>query len=355
VGITYPVLVLPNVERMPLATLKNLEAYAAKGGIVIATRRLPSRAPGLQDAADTSEIGTVAKAMKAHFVSDETTLGKVIGELLPADFAAGDPAIGFNHRKVPFSVSNHNGADVYFVANTSNHPVHANAAMRLKGVPGEWWDPFSGKVSGAGMEQGRLSFDLAPYESRVLVLSTESTAGPGAGVSAAAALDISGGWKVSFDKLNYTTSAAGSWTDDPRTRFFSGTATYQRTIDIQGAAKFTVLDFGPGTPLQPTRMSNGMRAWIDPPVREAALIYVNGKMAGSVWRAPFQVEVGESLHAGANEIRIVVANTAINELAGQTLPDYKLLKLKYGDRFQPQDMNDLQPLPSGILGAIRLR
>ena len=33
----------------------------------------------------------------------------------------------------------------------------------------------------------------------------------------------------------------------------------------------------------------------------------------------------------------------------------KLLKLKYGDRFQPQDMNDLQPLPSGILGQVRVQ
>jgi hypothetical protein len=85
------------------------------------------------------------------------------------------------------------------------------------------------------------------------------------------------------------------------------------------------------------------------------VVTINGKVAGSVWRAPFQVEVGGLLHPGANEIRIEVANTAINELAGQTLPDYKLLRLKYGDRFQPQDMNNLEPLPSGILGAVKLR
>jgi hypothetical protein len=266
---------------------------------------------------------------------------------LPPDFATGDPAIGFNHRKL-------DNADVYFIANTSNHSVHANTSLRQKGLPGEWWDPFTGKVSGANTAD--LILDLAPYESRVLVLSQESIAKPAGAMATAAALDISTGWKVSFDKLRYTTSAAGSWTDDPHTRFFSGTAAYEKTVDIPAAAKFiSVLDFGPGTPLQPSRMANGMRAWIDPPVREAAVVYVNGKLAGSVWRAPFQVEVGELLHSGPNDIRIVVANTAINELAGQSLPDYKLLKLKYGDRFQPQDMTDLQPLPSGILGQIRLR
>jgi hypothetical protein len=29
--------------------------------------------------------------------------------------------------------------------------------------------------------------------------------------------------------------------------------------------------------------------------------------------------------------------------------------MEEGDRFQPQDMNNLQPLPSGILGPITLR
>ena len=50
----------------------------------------------------------------------------------------------------------------------------------------------------------------------------------------------------------------------------------------------------------------------------------------------------------------MVANTAINELAGQSLPDYKLLNMRYGNRFQPQDMDNLKPLPSGILGKLTL-
>ena len=84
-GITYPVLLLPNVERMPLATLKKIDAYAAKGGIVIASEKLPTMATGLQDAADTGEIARIAKALKVH-KWDEIT------GLLPPDFATGDPA-----------------------------------------------------------------------------------------------------------------------------------------------------------------------------------------------------------------------------------------------------------------------
>jgi hypothetical protein len=116
------------------------------------------------------------------------------------------------------------------------------------------------------------------------------------------------------------------------------------------------LNFGEGAPVttQERRSGSGMRAMFEGPVREAAVVYVNGKRAGSVWCAPYEVDVTGLLHAGGNTLRIVVANTAINLLAKGPLPDYKALNAKYGERFQAQDMNNLQPLPSGLLGPVRL-
>jgi hypothetical protein len=97
-----------------------------------------------------------------------------------------------------------------------------------------------------------------------------------------------------------------------------------------------------------------MRAMLEGPVREAAIVYINGKRAGSVWCPPYRVDVSDLLQTGENRIRIVVANLAINELAKGPLPDYKALNAKYGERFQPQDMSHLEPQPSGLLGPVRL-
>jgi hypothetical protein len=44
-------------------------------------------------------------------------------------------------------------------------------------------------------------------------------------------------------------------------------------------------------------------------------------LAGSVWKPPYEVDVTGLLHAGANTIRVVVANLAINRLAGTSLPN----------------------------------
>lgn len=315
-GISYPVLVLPAIHRMPPETARRIEDYKRKGGIVV-------------DAARIAELP----------------------KLYAPDFATGSPAIGFIHRKL-------NDGDIYFVANTSNQPVQADARVRVEGLTGEWWDPFSAATSAAGGPH--LTLHLEPYESRVLVFSKHAAAGRAPAASAnRETIDLSSGWRVTFSGLNHSIEmqALRSWTDETATQFYSGQAVYEKTVQIANV-KFGVralLDFGAGTPVPPSnRRGPGMRALLESPVREAALVYVNGQLAGAVWHPPYRVDVSRCLRPGENQIRLIVANLAINELAGQTLPSYRLLNLRYGERFTPQDMQGLRPLPAGILGGVRL-
>ncbi len=48
------------------------------------------------------------------------------------------------------------------------------------------------------------------------------------------------------------------------------------------------------------------------------------------------------------------AMLAVVLMALPAAPDYRLLNLRYGEKFTPQDMDHLAPLPSGILGTVRL-
>ena len=97
-----------------------------------------------------------------------------------------------------------------------------------------------------------------------------------------------------------------------------------------------------------------MQTWLDAPIREAAVVYINDILVGSIWCPPYQLDVTSLLRPGQNRIRIVVANLALNYMAGRRLPDYRLLNLRYGERFQAQDMDKVQPIKSGLLGPIRL-
>ena len=82
---------------------------------------------------------------------------------------------------------------------------------------------------------------------------------------------------------------------------------------------------------------------------------VNGRRAGALWAPPFRIDVTDLLKEGANELTVEVYNTAINELAeGGRLPDMKALAQRYGLRARLQDLDSLQPLPSGLLAVPRL-
>ena len=84
------------------------------------------------------------------------------------------------------------------------------------------------------------------------------------------------------------------------------------------------------------------------------MVFVNGKLAGSVWQPPYEIPVGHLLQPGKNSLRVMVANLAINGLAKGPPANYQELTARFGERFQAQDMANLQPLPSGLLGPIRL-
>jgi len=368
-GIPYPVLILPGVERLPLVTYRQIETYARNGGIVIATRNLPSRAPGLLETeTDTPQEREISQNLfhastgRGLFVSDESQLAKALAQYVKPDFKTFPqaPEIGFVHRKLPF-------ADIYFLANTSNRPISTTATFRASEPYGEWWDPSSGHISQASTNS-TVELNLQPYESRVVVFATgnpsaaaRSKTKPSMSRPPRDVLDLGADWTVTFSDLGRSLhmDKLHSWADEEETRFYSGKAVYEKNFSVSpkilSLRTRVYLDFGPGTVVErPQAGHPRMRAWLEGPVREAAQVFVNDKAAGSIWKPPYELEISGALHPGENHLKIVVGNLAINTLAGHPLPDYKLLNSRYGERFVPQDMENLQPLPSGLLGPLRL-
>ena len=358
VGIRYPVLVLPHVDRISVATLQQVAAYVRNGGKVVAVGRMPQHAPGLQEANDTSKVEELSRRLSHEagwfFAAHDGDAGGLLKKAIAPDMRldASAPEVGFIRRKLPF-------ADVYFVANTGNHAVSVKAHFAARWTGAEEWDAFSGKSYRADAD-----LTLAPYESRVLVFhdGAGAEAEPWRGEAVGGSeMDLSHDWQVTFPELHHSVAMASlrSWTEAEVTRYFSGRAVYTRDFDLADMQLATgrryFLDFGEGTELPPDDPRKpGMHALLEGPVREVAMVSVNGQKAGSVWRSPYRVDVTALLRPGKNHLEIEVANTAINTLAGRSLPDYRLLNLRYGQKFTPQDMENLQPLPSGILGPVRL-
>lgn len=388
-GKRYPLIVLANATRMSADTLERLIKHVKGGGKLIAVGSKPSLAPGYRDAAaQTKRVRQLSEELFAmagvQLVAQEAALGTALGKAIAPDFrvAAQAASIGFIHRKLA-------DGDIYFIANTSNREVRTTATLAARRVHAAWWNPHDGKTTSAAVHPS-VELVLAPYESRVLVLSDSASASASGTQSAstsatrldaaarasssqpastaaprlATLADLSSDWQLSFpgaaDAMAQprTLARLTSWADDPATRYYSGIGIYSKTVKLDASqlqSPTVKLDFGQGTPLEATpKVPAGMRAMLDSPIREAAVVYVNGQRAGAVWHPPYQLEVGKLLKPGDNRIEVQVANLSINLLAGQERPDYRLLSARYGQRFVPQDTHLITPRPSGMLGPVRL-
>ena len=361
-GVIHPVLIMPHVTRLSPAVMAKLSAYVRGGGKIIAVGAMPSMAPGFVDARRiTSQVGAASKALQrapgVTLVADDAAVGAALAKVLTPDFklASQSADVGFIRRKLA-------DGDIYFIANTSNREVRTTAKLRETRKSAAWWNPHDGKASAAEVTP-TLELVLAPYESRVLVLSDGEAAGAATTANASqpstVLADLGREWQVSFAGAQpQPMLELRSWTDEPSRRYFSGIAVYSKDValtkaQLEGAA--IRLDFGKGTPLETTpKVPAGMRAMLDSPIREAAEVFVNGQRAGAVWHPPYELDITGQLRAGVNKIEVKVANLALNALAGQERPDYRLLSARYGQRFVPQDTHLIVPTPSGMLGPVRL-
>lgn len=123
----------------------------------------------------------------------------------------------------------------------------------------------------------------------------------------AAKLTAEGPWTVRFQPgwgapERTTFPRLVSWTDhsDEGIRYFSGWAVYSRTLDVPAgmAAKSRHIELDLGT------------------VKHFAEVTLNGKRLGTLWKAPFRLDVTGVLKAGRNTLEIKVTNLWPNRLIG---------------------------------------
>ncbi len=119
---------------------------------------------------------------------------------------------------------------------------------------------------------------------------------------------------------------------DAGIKYFSGTATYTKTLDAP-QAWFT----------------KGAQLWLDlGDVKNLAEVLVNGKSLGIVWHTPYRVDATSALKAGKNEITIKATNAWVNRLIGDTQPNAAKLTFTV---IHPYNA-DSPLLPSGLLGPV---
>ncbi len=152
--------------------------------------------------------------------------------------------------------------------------------------------------------------------------------------------EISGEWNLSFPP-NWgappavTLEKLISWTEHTNdgVRYFSGTATYEKEIEIPAA-----------------RLAAGRELWLDlGALKNFAEVSLNGKDFGVLWKPPFRVNVTAAAKPGVNKLEIKVTNLWPNRLIGdEQLPDDREWDGKQLKAW-PQWFLDGKPSPTGRL------
>lgn len=385
-GMSYRLLVLPPTGEMPQDVLEKLHSLVADGAAIIGPR--PTNSPSMKfDAANYAALvadlwgdtdGTTN--IQHGFGKGMTYWGLTLDEVLNRLNVAPDFASSGSLDSSPAWVHRHMAdADIYFVVNQADTPEHFDVRLRASGENSiEVWRPMDGgidEISGGltgpiarmpdrsgnrqpGIEPAAyaeqtgfttVSLDLAERESVFVVLrSATPERAPAPARTDTWLATIEGPWTVTFPP-NWGAPASvempdlASWTAsaDPGVKYFSGTATYSKTIRADrswfrpGQQVFLVLD----------------------KVRDIAEVSVNGKPVGLVWAPPYRLNVTADLKPGANEIEIKVTNEWTNRIVGDRLaPPEKSVLPQAGptSRGGGAFFGPREPAESGLLGGVRL-
>jgi hypothetical protein len=132
---------------------------------------------------------------------------------------------------------------------------------------------------------------------------------------------------------------AGSWTDntDPGIRFYAGTATYSRTVNVPAGA-----------------LDNSARILLNlGEVQDIAEVSVNGVAVGVRWTPPYAFDITPAVRPGDNKVEVKVTNRAVNGMIGAAQPKAD------GSAAAPQPFGGYRadaPLrASGLIGPVRLQ
>lgn len=335
-GMSYRVLVIPaDLRTLTLPVLRKLRDLVAAGATIVAPK--PTASPSLTGyPSSDAELRAMADEVWGEVDGTRVTsrayrAGRVywgvpLQEVLDAQAIAPDvdydhhpqadstptPALTWIHRR-----DVDRNAEIYFVANQQPRAEAVTVRFRVSGKQAELWHPDTGTIEPASYaiahDRTAVPLRLDPYGS-VFVIFRRNAVAPSRVLPVPVRTELStidGPWQVSFPPNlgappAIALDALASWTmsADAGVKYFSGTATYTRTLDAPRAW------FRPGA-----------RLVIDlGGVKEIAEVSVNGKPLGILWKPPFDADVTAALVPGSNRLEIKITNLWPNRMIGDLQP-----------------------------------
>jgi hypothetical protein len=349
-GMSYRLLVLDkNAQRMQLAVLRKIRDYVNAGAVVVGSK--PTESPSNAD--DQSEFKRIADGLWGSDAGERTVgKGRVFAGMTTADAVKAlkidpdfeyskpqpDTMLMFVHRKL-------SDGEIYWINNRHDREEDMEITFRVAGKAPELWHADTGVIEPASYKivNGRtvVPLRLNGNDAVFVVFRKRASA---ASLTLADRKEtqlgmVDGDWMVAFQPNRGAPPEATfdklvSWTEnsDPGVKYFSGVATYTKTVQASAAW-----------------FKTGAEIWLDlGDVKDIAEVAVNGKPVAAAWRKPFRVNLTGALKSGTNTLEVKVANVWVNRMIGDQQPGAQKITSTQSYRA------DSPLLPSGLLGPVRL-
>ncbi len=234
----------------------------------------------------------------------------------------------------------------YFIANLTPNDICQDVALAVPFNSATWYDPMTGDITPALVNNGKVAISLRSGESRILRTSS---------VQYAEAMPqptkqdfaLPGPWTLSFIEeaprvpQRFTLDTPQTWeTLSKEAAITMGTGVYTTTFRMtkQQARQHWMIDLGD--------------------VRESARVYINGQFVGCAWAVPFILDCRNTLKKGKNELRIEVTNLPANRISDmdrRAVPWRKMKEINVVDiNYKKTTYESWQPVKSGLNGEVRL-
>lgn len=213
--------------------------------------------------------------------------------------------------------------EIYFLDNHSDTPLEHTFTFRCNRKNVELWNPVTGKryaLLHTSTTDGRTNVTLrmAPRESCFIVFSEQADTGLPLknGNTKETLTPIQGDWTVDFPVHEGGPGAVvfpelTDWTVHPdiRIRFYSGTATYHHSFNIDNLSsrKKVLLRFDK--------------------IGSVARVILNGKTVGTVWCSPWEIDITPYLKAQDNQLEALLKKELIEIESRQVTIPGPILKV----------------------------
>jgi hypothetical protein len=355
-GMHYRVLYVPSaVRRYTLPILRKLRDLVADGAVLVAARPLGGLGLQARDADVSAAVDDLwgpaggvpgpRKYGKGRVYAHAGLAAALNFEAIAPDVAISEPCaedcgLMSLHRHTP-------DAEIYFLSNRQNTPRALRIGFRVHNLVPELWRAESGDAKQLAYHktpqgvEAQLSFEANDAFFVVFRAAAAHPPEPAAQPAPTELMKIPGPWQVRFQSgrgapvgSTFAQLRDLSTVEDTGIRFFSGTASYSTTVSL------------------PARPASSQRTWVLDlgMVHELAVVYLDGRLLGTAWHAPFKINLPADLKKGAHALEIQVDNLWVNRLIGDRQPGATEVA------FAPQSpYSENSPLvPSGLIGPVRI-